>query len=120
MTPVLKQRIRGNSRKEGTMLRKIRLAGDPGVSGGELGPDNGPVSLCHLQFGGEALRPDDLLGVVLLSLILLSEELADVLHSAFGGTGEGTFRVGRVRRRGGVVNVQRLEITTKLEYGDWG
>ena len=100
------------------MLQKEWLTGDPGVSGGELGPDNGPVSLCHLQFGGEALRPDDLLGVVLLSLILLSEELADVLHSAFVGTGEGTFRVGRVRRRGGVVNVQRLDVKTRQECGN--
>ena len=74
-----------------TMLRKKRLTGDPGVSGGKLGPDDGPISLCCLQFGGEALRPDGLLRVVLPSLILLLKELADVPHSAFVGTGEGTF-----------------------------
>jgi len=102
------------------MLRKKQLTGDPGVGGGELGPDNGPVSLCRLQFGGEALGPDGLLGVVLPIFILLSEELADVLHGAFVGTGEGTLRVGGVRRRGGVVALQRLEIRTKPEYGDWG
>jgi len=85
-----------------------------------LGPDNGPVGLCRLQFGGEALTPDGLLGVVLPSLILLSEELTDVLHGAFIGTKGGTLRIVGVRRRGGVVVVQRLEIRTKPEYSDWG
>ena len=78
------------------MLQRKRLTSDPGVGGGELGPDNGPVSLCRLQFGGEALGPDGLLGVVLPSFNLLSEELADVLHDAFVGTGEGTLQVGGV------------------------
>ena len=78
------------------MLRKKRLTGDPGVGGGELGPNNGPVSLCCLQFGGEALGPDGLLGIVFPSLILLSEELADVFHGAFIGTREGTLRIGGV------------------------
>ena len=70
------------------MLRKKRLVGDPGVSGGELGPDNGPVDLCHLQLGGEALRPDGLLGVVLPSLILLAKELPNELFGALGNTRE--------------------------------
>jgi len=86
-----------------------------------LGPDNGPVGLCRLQFGGEALTPDGLLGVVLPRLlILLSEELTNVLHCAFIGTRGGTLRIVGVRRRGGVVVVQRLEIRTKPEYSDWG
>ena len=101
------------------MLRKKWLTGDPGVSGGKLGPDDGPISLCCLQFGGEALRPDGLLRVVLPSLILLLKELADVPHSAFVGTGEGILRIGGVRRRGGVIAVQRLEIRIKSEHSDW-
>ena len=70
-----------------------------------MGPNDGPVNLCCLQFGGEALGPDGLLGIVLRSLILLSEELADVFHGAFIGIGEGTLRIGGVRRREGVVAV---------------
>ena len=90
MTPGLKQRIRDkDSRKKGTMLWKKRLTSNPGVSGGELGPDDGPFGLCCLQFGGEALRPDGLLGVILPGLILFSKELADVFHGAFIGTREG-------------------------------
>ena len=102
------------------MLRKKQLTGDPGVGGGELGPNNGPVCLCCFQFGGEALGSDSFLGVVLSSLVLLLEELADVVHSAFIGTRKRALQVGGVRRRGGVVAVPKLEIRTKLEYGDWG
>ena len=54
-----------------------------------MGSDNGPVGLCCLQFGGEALRPDGLLGVVLPSFVFLVKKLADVLHGAFVGTSEG-------------------------------
>ena len=62
-----------------------------------MGPDNGPVGLCHLQFGGEALRPDGLLGVVLPSFVLLAKELANVLLGALRNTRErGTLRVGGV------------------------
>ena len=53
-----------------------------------MGPDNGPVGLCCLQFGGEPLRPDGLLGVVLPSLILLAKELPDELFGALGNTRE--------------------------------
>ena len=61
-----------------------------------MGPDNGPVSLCRLQFGGEMLRPDGLLGVILPGLILLSKKLADVFYGAFISTREGTLRIGGV------------------------
>ena len=101
------------------MLQRKWLTSDPGVGGGELGPNNGPVCLCCFQFGGEALGSDSFLGVVLSSLVLLLEELADVVHSAFIGTGEGTLRIGGVRRRGGVIAVQRLEIRIKSEHSDW-
>ena len=53
-----------------------------------MGPDNGPVSLCRLQFGGEALGPDGLLGIVLPSLVFLVKKLADELHGALGDTRE--------------------------------
>ena len=77
------------------------------------------VGLRRLQFGGEALRPHGLLGVVLPSLVLLTQELADVLLGALGNTRErGALRAGGVQGRGGVVAVQRLEIKTKLECGD--
>ena len=84
-----------------------------------MGPDNGPVGLCCLQFGGEALRPDGLLGVVLPSFVFLAKKLADELHGALGDTRErGPLRTGGVRRRGGVIAVQRLEIKTRQEYGN--
>ena len=54
-----------------------------------MGPDNGPVGLCRLQFGGEMLRPDGLLGVILSSFILLTKELANVLLGALGNTRKG-------------------------------
>ena len=68
-----------------------------------MGPDNCPVRLRRLQLGGEALRPDGLLGIVLTSFILLSEKLADVLYGAFVGTRKRTIRIGGVRGRRGVV-----------------
>ena len=62
-----------------------------------MGPDNGPVGLCRLQFGGETLRPDGLLG--LRSVVLLAKELANVLLGALGNTRKwGSFRVGGTRR----------------------
>ena len=54
-----------------------------------MGPDDCSVGLRRLEFGGKALRPDGLLGVVLASFILFSKKLADVLHGAFIGTREG-------------------------------
>ena len=64
-----------------------------------MGPDNGPVGLCRLQFGGETLRPDGLLGVILLSFILLAKELANVLLGALRNTRKrGSLRVGGTRR----------------------
>ena len=51
-----------------------------------MGPDNGPVGLCRLQFGGETLRPDGLLGIILPSFILLAEKLADEFLDVFGDT----------------------------------
>jgi hypothetical protein len=81
-----------------------------------LALDDCPVGLHRLQFGGEALRPDGLLGVVLASFILFLKKLADVLHSAFVGTSEGALRVGGFRR-GGVVatqeEIKKLEIEVK-------
>jgi len=49
------------------------LTSNSRVSGGELGVDDRPIRLRHLQFGSEALRPFGLLGVVLASFILLPE-----------------------------------------------
>ena len=64
-----------------------------------MGPDNGPVGLCRLQFGGEMLRPDGLLGVILPSFILLAKELTNVLLGALGNTRKGgSLRVGGTRR----------------------
>jgi len=65
--------------------------------------------LRHLQLGGEVLRPDGLLGVVLPSFILSSEKLANVLHGAFVGAGEGTLRIGGVQGKRGVVPASRLK-----------
>jgi len=79
-----------------------------------LGPDNGPVGLCFLQFGGEALRPDGLLGVVLPSFVFLVKKLADELHGTLGNARErGALRTRRARGRGSIVTVQRLKIRTK-------
>ena len=67
------------------------------------------VGLRRLQFGGEALRPHGLLGVVLPSFILLVEELVNVLLGVFGDTGEGrTLRFGAVRRRRSIVPTQKF------------
>jgi len=64
--------------------------------------------LRHLQLGGEALRPNGLLGVVLLSFILLAEKLADELLSVFRNTKEGrTFRIGGFGGRRGVIPASR-------------
>ena len=60
-----------------------------------MGPDDCPVRLRRLQFGGEALRPDGLLGVVLPSFILLAKELTDELLGALRDTKEGgSLRIG--------------------------
>ena len=75
----------------------------------------------RLEFGGKALRPDGLLGVVLPGLILLSKELADVLHRALVGTRKGALRVGGVRRRGIVAmqeRMKKLEIEVEQRYGN--
>ena len=84
-----------------------------------MGPDNGPVGLCRLQFGGEALRPDGLLGVVLPNFVFLVKKLADELHGALGNARErGPLRTRRARGRGSVVTVQKLKIRTKRECRD--
>jgi hypothetical protein len=63
--------------------------------------------LRHLLFGGEALRPDGLLGVVLPSFVLLTEKLANVLLGVFEDTREGrTLRIGGVGGRRSVVPAQ--------------
>ena len=54
-----------------------------------MGPDNCPIGLRRFQFGGKALRPDGLLGVVLPSLIFLAKELANEFFSALRNTREG-------------------------------
>ena len=61
-----------------------------------MSPDDCPVGMRHLQFGGKALRPDGLLGVILSSFILLVEKLANVLLRVFEDTREG----GTLRIRG--------------------
>ena len=74
-----------------------------------MSPDDCPVRLRHLQFGGKVLRPDGLLGVVLPSFIFLAEKLANVLLGVFGDTGEGrTLRFGAVRRRRSIVPTQKF------------
>ena len=78
---------------------KEELIGNLGVSGGELGPDDSPVGLRHLQLGSEALRPDGLLGVILPRLVLVSEKRENVLTGVFIDTMEGNLRL---RGPGGV------------------
>ena len=64
-----------------------------------MGPDNGLVGLCRLQFEGETLRSDGLLGVILPSFVLLAKELANVLLGALANTRKGgSLRVGGTRR----------------------
>ena len=54
-----------------------------------MGKNDRSVKLRHLQFGGEALRFDGLLRVVLPSFVLLAKMLANVLLGVFGDTREG-------------------------------
>jgi hypothetical protein len=68
-----------------------------------------------LQLGGEALRPDGLLGVVLPSFILFSEKLADVFHGAFVGTREGPLRIGGVGRRSVIATQEIKKLEIKIE-----
>ena len=75
-----------------------KLTSNFGVSGGELGANDRTIRLCHLQLGGKALRPLGLFGVVLASLVLLPEKLADVLASFLVEVVEGALRFGRIRR----------------------
>ena len=101
------------------MLRERQLTSDPRVGGSELGLEGCPIRLRRLQFGRKELRPDSLLGVILPSFVLLAKELANVLLGALRNTRErGPLRTGGVRRRGGVIAVQRLEIKTRQEYGN--
>ena len=87
-----------------------------------MSPDDRPVRLCHLQFGGEALRPDGLLGVVMTSFVLLAEKLADEFLGAFRNIRER--RALRVRRIGGrrsvitAQEVKKLEIEIEQKYVD--
>ena len=84
-----------------------------------MGLDDCPVGLRRLQFGGEALRPDGLLEIVLPSVVLLAKKLANELLGALGDTRErGPLRTGGARGRGSIVAVQRLKIRTKREYSD--
>ena len=86
------------------MHEEEKLTSNSGVGGGELGADDRPVRLCHLQLGGEALRPLGLLGVVLAGLVFLSEQLADLLASVLVDTVEGALRLGGVWRQRFVVS----------------
>ena len=71
-----------------------------------MGPDNCPDGLCRLQFGGEALRPYGLLGVILPSLILLLEKLTNVFLGVFVDTRKRALRIGGVGGRWVVISVQ--------------
>jgi hypothetical protein len=65
--------------------------------------------LRHLQFGGETLRPDGLLGVILSRFVLLTEKLANVLLGVLRDTRKRrTLRIGGVRGRRSIVTAQRL------------
>ena len=75
-----------------------KLTSNSGVGGGELSADDRPIGLRHLQFSGETVRPLGLLEVVLASLVLLPEKLADVLASFLVEVVEGALRFGRIRR----------------------
>ena len=56
--------------------------------------DDHPFGLRHLQLGGKALRPDGLLGVILLSFVLFTEKLANILLGVFRDTRKGrTLRI---------------------------
>ena len=87
-----------------------------------MSPDDCPVGLRHLQFDGEALRPDGLLGVILLSFILLVEKLVNVLFGVFGDTRKGrTLRIGGVGRRRSVIaaqEIKKLKIKIEQKYGN--
>ena len=62
-----------------------------------MGSDNCPIGLHRFQFGGKALRPDGLLGVVLPSLVFLTKELANEFFGALRNTREGgPLRAGEV------------------------
>ena len=79
-----------------------------------MGLDNRPVGLCSLQFGGETLRPDGLLGVILPSFVLLVKELANVLLGALGNTRKGgSLRVGGTRRS--IVTAQKEAEKLEIE-----
>ena len=84
-----------------------------------MGPDNCPIGLRRFKFGGEALRPDGLLGVVLPSLVFLAKELANEFFGALKNTREGgPLRARGIRRRGGVVAMQRLDVKTRQKCGN--
>ena len=74
-----------------------------------MSPDDRPVRLRHLQLGGETLRSDGFLGVILASFILFPEELADVLAGVLVDTMEGTLWLGGVGEERGVVSTQHLK-----------
>ena len=76
--------------------------------------------MCHLQFSGEALRPDGLLGVILSSFILLVEKLANVLLGVFGDTRERrTLRIGRVGGKRNVMAAQEIKIEDQDQAKVW-
>ena len=74
------------------------MGGGPAqLASGELGSNDSPIGLHRLQFGGEALRPDGLLEIVLPSFVLLAKKLANELLGALGDTREGgPLRIGGV------------------------
>ena len=74
----------------------------------------------HLQFGGEALRPDGLLGVILSSFILLVEKLANVLLGVFGDSRERrTLRIGGVGGKRNVMAAQEIKIEDQDQAKVW-
>ena len=86
-----------------------------------MGPDNGPVGLCRLQFGGEAVRPDGLFGVILPSFILLTKKLVNELLGGLRDVRErGALRIGGTRRsivttRG---KTKKLKIEVEQKHGN--
>lgn len=104
-------------------MQRKKITYDPGVSGGELGADDHPIGLRHLQFGGEALRPLGFLRIVVAGFILLLEKCTDELPGALVEVVEGALRVGTRRSRFvvpmGLEDQKSDEIKRKVEglYG---
>ena len=83
--------------------------------------DNGPVGLCRLQFGGEAVRPDGLFGVILPSFILLTKELANEFLGALRDVREmGALRIGGTKRSviTSLGKTKKLKIEVEQKHGN--